>query len=75
MLLTLLGGSRALPGHADTSAWRSAGHASTTAPTPGLPLTGKMVGIDPGHNGRNDMELSVIDAPGFNGRSIFLEGS
>ena len=31
------------------------------------PLAGKVVGIDPGHNGLNDSAPGVIDQPVFNG--------
>jgi N-acetylmuramoyl-L-alanine amidase len=34
-----------------------------------LPLAGKIVGIDPGHNGDNYTAPSVINAPIFNGRT------
>jgi N-acetylmuramoyl-L-alanine amidase len=33
-----------------------------------LPLTGKVVGIDPGHNGGNFSDPSLINAPVWNGR-------
>ena len=33
-----------------------------------LPLKGKVVGIDPGHNGRNYTDPSYIDRPVWNGR-------
>jgi N-acetylmuramoyl-L-alanine amidase len=33
-----------------------------------LPLTGKVVGIDPGHNGRNYTDPSYINRPIWNGR-------
>ena len=35
----------------------------------GVPLAGKIVGIDPGHNGDNYTAPSVINAPVFNGRT------
>jgi N-acetylmuramoyl-L-alanine amidase len=34
-----------------------------------LPLAGKVIGIDPGHNGDNYTDPSSIDAPVFNGRT------
>jgi N-acetylmuramoyl-L-alanine amidase len=37
--------------------------------THGPPLAGKVVGIDPGHNGDNYTAPSTIDAPVFNGRT------
>jgi len=44
--------------------------ASTTPATgrPSLPLAGKVVGIDPGHNGRNYADPSYIDHLIWNGR-------
>jgi N-acetylmuramoyl-L-alanine amidase len=48
---------------AGTSA--SAGAASQPA---SLPLAGKVVGIDPGHNGRNYADPGYIDRPIWNGR-------
>jgi N-acetylmuramoyl-L-alanine amidase len=35
---------------------------------PGRPLAGRVVGVDPGHNGANGSHLGVIDAPIWNGR-------
>jgi N-acetylmuramoyl-L-alanine amidase len=35
---------------------------------PGQPLAGKVVGIDPGHNGRNYTDPSFLDQQIFNGR-------
>jgi len=43
--------------------------AKSTTSAPPLPLAGKVVGIDPGHNGDNWSDPSVIDTPVFNGRS------
>ena len=37
-------------------------------PPPTLPLEGKVVGIDPGHNGGNFSDPSLIDKPVWNGR-------
>jgi N-acetylmuramoyl-L-alanine amidase len=45
--------------------------ASANAEQPGassLPLAGKVVGIDPGHNGRNYTDPGYIDHPIWNGR-------
>ncbi len=38
------------------------------AATPRLPLAGKIVGIDPGHNGRNETDPSFLGQQVFNGR-------
>ena len=42
--------------------------AAAAAARPRLPLAGKIVGIDPGHNGRNYAYPSVIDRQVWNGR-------
>jgi N-acetylmuramoyl-L-alanine amidase len=42
--------------------------ASPAKPAPRLPLAGKIVGIDPGHNGRNYADPSFIDHLIWNGR-------
>ena len=42
--------------------------ATAAAAHPRLPLAGKIVGIDPGHNGRNYASPSVIDRQVWNGR-------
>jgi N-acetylmuramoyl-L-alanine amidase len=39
-----------------------------TAPTPALPLAGKIVGIDPGHNGGNFNDPAYISQQIWNGR-------
>jgi N-acetylmuramoyl-L-alanine amidase len=45
------------------------GHAPSAAATgTRLPLTGKVVGIDPGHNGRNFTDPSFLDHQVWNGR-------
>ena len=36
---------------------------------PPLPLAGKIVGVDPGHNGLNYANLAIIDSPIWNGRA------
>jgi N-acetylmuramoyl-L-alanine amidase len=36
--------------------------------TAGLPLSGKVVGIDPGHNGKNFTNPAFLNAPVWNGR-------
>jgi N-acetylmuramoyl-L-alanine amidase len=43
---------------------------SRRAPTRGLPLAGKTVGIDPGHNGGNFNDPSYIDRLVWNGREM-----
>lgn len=45
---------------------------TTTAPTvpPGRPLTGMVVGIDPGHNGRNYTDAGYLNQQVFNGRTM-----
>ncbi len=42
--------------------------AGSVARRASLPLTGKVVGIDPGHNGRNYTDPGYIDHPIWNGR-------
>ncbi len=42
---------------------------SSTTATPGHPLAGKIVGIDPGHNGDSYTEPSVINQDVWNGRN------
>jgi N-acetylmuramoyl-L-alanine amidase len=42
--------------------------AGPVTPPPPLPLAGKVVGIDPGHNGRNYTDPAYIDRPIWNGR-------
>ena len=41
-----------------------------TAPAPGRPLTGMVVGIDPGHNGLNYSNVAFINHIVFNGRAM-----
>jgi N-acetylmuramoyl-L-alanine amidase len=43
--------------------------ASTTTTAAGGPLAGKVIAIDPGHDGGNAADPSYINAPIFNGRS------
>ncbi|MGH9128549.1 MAG: N-acetylmuramoyl-L-alanine amidase [Acidimicrobiales bacterium] len=45
------------------------GGPATLAPTHPGPLSGKVVAIDPGHNGGNFTDTSFIDSPIFNGRT------
>jgi N-acetylmuramoyl-L-alanine amidase len=40
----------------------------SSKPTTSLPLAGKVVGIDPGHNGLNYTDPTFIDHPIWNGR-------
>jgi N-acetylmuramoyl-L-alanine amidase len=56
------GSSRAVP--SVRASPRPAARASTRA----LPLAGKLVGIDPGHNGRNYTDPSFLAQPIWNGR-------
>ena len=42
---------------------------STTSPTTAPPLAGKIVGIDPGHNGLNYTDPSFLNQQIFNGRT------
>jgi N-acetylmuramoyl-L-alanine amidase len=58
-----------------TTTTTTAGAATTTttttahvAPATTGPLAGKVIAIDPGHNGGNSSDLSYIDRPIFNGR-------
>jgi N-acetylmuramoyl-L-alanine amidase len=44
--------------------------ASASAPARGGPLAGKVVGIDPGHNGRNGADPAYIDRMIWNGREM-----
>jgi N-acetylmuramoyl-L-alanine amidase len=56
---------------ASTSAARAAAAAPAVAsakPAPRLPLAGKVVGIDPGHNGRNYADPAFINHLIWNGR-------
>jgi N-acetylmuramoyl-L-alanine amidase len=46
----------------------AAGHNTALASTPGKPLAGITVGIDPGHNGRNADDPSYINRLIWNGR-------
>ncbi len=46
----------------------AAGSASASSLTAAKPLSGKVVGIDPGHNGGNFNDPSFINAPVWNGR-------
>jgi N-acetylmuramoyl-L-alanine amidase len=73
LVFTLLGPSKAPPPGSTVRAGSAVGvaHApptTTTTQSP-LPLAGKIVGIDPGHNGESWSDPSVINAPIFNGRS------
>lgn len=47
---------------------RPAATTASTAPLARLPLTGKVVGIDPGHNGRNYADPEYIGRQVWNGR-------
>ena len=47
---------------------RRAARVGPAARAASLPLTGKVVGIDPGHNGRNYTDPAYIDRPIWNGR-------
>jgi N-acetylmuramoyl-L-alanine amidase len=69
------GGDAGLPSPSPASrqATRPSGSASgsasgSTAATPELPLAGKVVGVDPGHNGGNFADPSFIDHLIWNGR-------
>jgi len=67
--LTLLGSStpnQAAPGHPGRAT--AATSTTTTTTTATEPLVGKVVGIDPGHNGLNYTEPSVINQDVWNGR-------
>ncbi len=46
----------------------AAAHTGRAARSASLPLAGKVVGIDPGHNGRNYTDPGYIDHPIWNGR-------
>jgi N-acetylmuramoyl-L-alanine amidase len=60
-------GAEAPNGHSSVN---GKGTAKATVPSGGaLPLAGKIVGIDPGHNGDNYTDPSLINAPVFNGRT------
>jgi N-acetylmuramoyl-L-alanine amidase len=54
-----------IAGIAWAGTWASAGPLAQRSP---LPLAGKIVGIDPGHNGRNYTDPGYIDHPIWNGR-------
>jgi N-acetylmuramoyl-L-alanine amidase len=54
-----------------TPAAGAASHAATASPSPSpsaLPLAGRIVGIDPGHNGGNFSDPSYLDQQVWNGR-------
>jgi N-acetylmuramoyl-L-alanine amidase len=44
--------------------------AATASAAPARPLAGKVVGIDPGHNGGNFSDPAVINQPVWNGREM-----
>jgi N-acetylmuramoyl-L-alanine amidase len=48
---------------------RSAAKASSAQHTSALPLAGKIVGIDPGHNGRNGTDPAYLSQQVWNGRA------
>lgn len=58
--------------HPSTAPSGDARSASASLRTRGgsKPLAGKVIGIDPGHNGRNNTDPSFIDHQIFNGRSM-----
>jgi N-acetylmuramoyl-L-alanine amidase len=47
---------------------RPSPHLVASPHTVGLPLSGKVVGIDPGHNGKNFTNPAFLNAPVWNGR-------
>ncbi len=51
-----------------TASSRAVPSATPAARTPGLPLAGLIVGIDPGHNGHNYADPAYIDHQIWNGR-------
>jgi N-acetylmuramoyl-L-alanine amidase len=53
---------------AASSTTRGPAPTGTTVPSAATPLQGKVVTIDPGHNGDNYTDPSFIDAPVWNGR-------
>jgi N-acetylmuramoyl-L-alanine amidase len=55
-------------GVAASARTNASGSGSTPAADPRPPLAGKIVGIDPGHDGRNYTAPSVIDRQVWNGR-------
>jgi N-acetylmuramoyl-L-alanine amidase len=61
---------RASPGAgSDAANGPSHGNGAEGTKAAALPLAGKVIGIDPGHNGDNYTDPSSIDAPVFNGRT------
>jgi N-acetylmuramoyl-L-alanine amidase len=44
--------------------------ASSPSPTPAAPLAGKVIGIDPGHNGRNQDDPAYLARMAWNGREL-----
>jgi N-acetylmuramoyl-L-alanine amidase len=44
--------------------------ASSSSPTPAAPLAGKVIGIDPGHNGRNQDDPAYLARMAWNGREL-----
>jgi N-acetylmuramoyl-L-alanine amidase len=57
------------PGATHRSPARVAGSRKSTSTTSNEPLKGKVVGIDPGHNGLNYTDPSFLDKQIFNGRA------
>lgn len=61
---------RSSTGASPSGAARASSNVGPSASRPRKPLTGKVVGIDPGHNGRNATDLAFINHQIFNGRSM-----
>jgi N-acetylmuramoyl-L-alanine amidase len=66
--LSLAGGHPGAPEAATAAAQPAAREATATASAAARPLAGKVVGIDPGHNGGNFSDPSFINHSVWNGR-------
>ena len=66
--LSLAGGHASAPEATGPAVQPSGREATATASAAARPLAGKVVGIDPGHNGGNFSDPSFINAPVWNGR-------
>jgi N-acetylmuramoyl-L-alanine amidase len=61
-------GAAASSGSVPEGASSPSGGSPTAVPSPALPLAGKVVGIDPGHNGGNFNDPAYIDQQIWNGQ-------
>jgi N-acetylmuramoyl-L-alanine amidase len=68
--LSLMGGHASPREATGPTVQPSAREATATASAAARPLAGKVVGIDPGHNGGNFSDPSTINQPVWNGREM-----